>query len=140
MAYDYKKTNKAYEKPTLQSYFLMSGTYIWSRMSFHVCACVRASDWRDLRWPINFDRVPECRDWVHMTHVATVLRNHNFSGACHHNLRSTSSRYILTFFKWAAFDTGRRHCAEGVCLNISGLTGDLFTITAWSRQSIGDAA
>ena len=31
-----------------------------SRTSFHVCTC--APNWRNLRWPINFDPVPECRD------------------------------------------------------------------------------
>ena len=31
-----------------------------SRTSSHVCTC--ALNWRNLRWPINFDPVPECRD------------------------------------------------------------------------------
>ena len=51
-----------------------SGMYIRSTMSFYVYACAR--DWRDLRWPINFDPVPETES---ITHAATMLRYNNFS-------------------------------------------------------------
>ena len=40
-----------------------------SRTSFHVCTC--ALNWRNLRWPINFET--EC-----MTPAATVLHNKSF--------------------------------------------------------------
>ena len=39
-----------------------------SKTSFHVCTC--ALNWRNLRRPINFDPVPECRDRVHDNFVA----------------------------------------------------------------------